>query len=132
MKKKTPRQKLVKKLDDITRTYIRNKFNHKCVGSGKGPCGKVVAGANSHRSHIYCRNTWPFLRWDEDNLVLHCYPCHKAWHNAPLLAREWFEKEFPDQFARLEQKRIAGGKISVPEMEELLKEYEEKVAKQGR
>lgn len=85
-RKKTERQKLIKKLDDIVREIIKDR--------DRGICQKC-GNAGNHVSHVYSRKNLT-LRWDLNNLKLLCTRCHLYWwHKEPIDASMWFQNEFP-------------------------------------
>ena len=110
----TERRRLYKKLDSLMRERIleRDKVCQKC---GKAP-------QKLDCSHVYSKKTYPFLRFDEDNLKILCSYCHMQWHANPKAAGEWINEKFPERMARLEAKRIKGGKLGIVQLRELLEE----------
>ena len=109
-KKKTERQKLTDKLDDIIREMVRLR--------DKGICQKC-GGQGSHVSHVVPR-TNKGLRWDMDNVKLLCVRCHLYWwHKDVADAWTWFQAEFPYRADRIQSKRYKATHLTVAEMEAL-------------
>ena len=121
--KKTPRKKLKDDLDEICRVYIRLRDRMICQ-----MCGKNVQKSNAHCSHVVPRSRGNALRWDEMNLKLLCFHCHiNIWHKDPLRSGEWFMKKFPERIDYLSERYFVTKKFSIPELQEMLEEYEDKV-----
>ena len=120
-KKKTPRQKIKDKLDDITLELIRKEFNNRCA-----KCGKEVYGTNSQRSHVKSVGAYPHMEFDLKNIVLLCKGCHLYWwHKEPTEAGAWFKKEFPERFKYLEKAKNIRTHHSVQDLEELYESYKQ-------
>ncbi len=46
------------------------------------------------------------LRWDRRNTILLCFEDHIEWaHRHPAQFRQWFQAEFPERFAYLQERR---------------------------
>jgi len=114
-KKKTDRQKIIKKLDDKVRVIIRERD----VVCQK--CNKVFDKMDC--SHVIPRGN-KALRWDLNNLKLLCSGCHLWWwHQNPLEAMEWFKSKFPDRYEYLMGKRKEPIRpIKIFELRDLLEE----------
>ena len=56
------------------------------------------------------------MRWELDNLLTGCGGCHIWWHSEPLLAVEWFKKNWPDRYERIMAAMIVN---RVPEIGDL-------------
>ena len=79
--KKTPRQKIIKKLDDLVRKNVKS----------KGHCERCFRKADEVQlqvAHIYSRK-YNHLRWDYENLLCLCASCHFWWHLNPAEAIIW-------------------------------------------
>lgn len=56
-------------------------------------CGRTTM---LNTSHIYPVGTHQKMRYDLDNVLTLCYPCHfHWWHRNPIEAHEWLEKILP-------------------------------------
>lgn len=116
-KKKSERQKLTDRLDDICRKVIRLRDNNQCQ-----KCGKTIKGSDSHASHVVAKGSGASLRrWDLLNLFLACTHCHfQFWHDNPTLSGKWFAAKWPARESYLEIYRYGKpAKISTAEMETL-------------
>jgi len=113
---KTNRKKLIDKLDDLAREYIRLRDNYTCQ-----MCGKKVEKNNAHCSHVVPKSHGNRLRWDVMNLKLLCYHCHiNVWHKSPVDAGLWFIERFPERYVYLEAEKAKGlKKFTVLELEEI-------------
>lgn len=118
MKKKTPRQKLIKKLDASCREYVVTRDEHICQW-----CGKLVGGKNCQWSHIITRSEH-LLRWNPVNSVVLCYACHRKWHSNPLIATEWFKNKFPERYEEIIDLNNKSRPIMVSELEEMLEKFD--------
>ncbi len=79
-KKKTDRQKLIKICDTLASQIIRVR--------DKGKCRKCGSSTNSCH-HLFSRR-YLNTRWDEENLMLLCYPCHLFYaHSRIEEFRDW-------------------------------------------
>lgn len=99
MSKKTPRQKLVAKLDNIVKQIVRLRDNGCCQY-----CGKPASGQNAHTAHVYAKKTHR-LRWDLLNLLLLCFHCHiEKFHRNPFEIQEgWFRQKYPARYEYLQR-----------------------------
>lgn len=70
---KTPRQKLIDKLDDAFQMVIRYRDNFTCITCGKKfPRGERT---NLHAGHFISRGIYS-TRWDEENVNAQCAGCN--------------------------------------------------------
>jgi len=95
---KTPRQRIVKRLDDLLREIVRLRDNDTCQ-----KCGKTVYGSNSQPSHVIAKGRCLLLRWDLLNVKLLCNSCHRWWHLNPINAASWFADRFPSRYDYVKQ-----------------------------
>ena len=109
-KKKTERQKLIKKLDDLVREIVFSR-DKACV-----KCGKATT---LQLSHVVGRRNMT-LRWDLKNLKALCTRCHLFWwHKEPMEAWQWFQYEFPYRADYLLTHKNEISSYKVHELEEL-------------
>lgn len=118
-KKKTPRQKLIKQLDTITRQIIVERDQSTCQW-----CGKLVGGKNCQWSHIITRSEH-LLRWNLSNSLILCYSCHRKWHSNPLVATAWFKGKFPQRYKEIMKLNKKSCPIPVSELEKYLQELQD-------
>jgi len=118
--KKTERQKLVKKLDEIVVKIVKVRDKHLCQY-----CHKLVEGSNAHCSHVIPRSRGMIYRWDLNNLKLLCYHHHiNWWHKDPVEAGKWFREAFPERMAYLDALRDNPlKKYTVADLKELLAKF---------
>ena len=118
---KTPRQKIEKKLDNITMKIVRLRDKNICQKCDK-PCFK----SNAHKSHVKSKGAYPHLKFDLLNLILLDYHHHiNWWHKEPTEAGAWFKKKFPDRFKYLEKAKKIKTHYSVLDLEEMYDRYKE-------
>lgn len=111
-KQKTPRQKIIKKLDAITTKLVMHRDNRTCV-----KCGKKDLQLNT--SHVVGR-TLLHLRWNLNNVMCLCFYCHlRWWHEKPLEAADWFRETFPERNKYLEEHKIGVIKYTTQELEDM-------------
>ena len=116
-KKKTPRARLVKKLDKAFSLYIRARDDYTCWWCGSD-------NNQMHCSHIYPRRHLR-TRWDEDNAITLCAYCHKQWHSDPLAGSEWLKLKDPERWGRIMHiKALPSVKMTIADLEDKLKEYD--------
>ena len=90
---------------------------------------KRPASGSDHWCHVRSRG-YLSSRWDTRNSFRGCPGCHLRWHQQPLTAAAWFEKEFPDrwQAVRFYDHGAGAGKIDRVlirlALEQELKKYE--------
>jgi hypothetical protein len=116
-RRKTPRQRLVKKLDDKIRVLVKKRDKNRCVY-----CNKYITGVSAHISHVKGRRL-KSLRWDMNNVKLLCQRHHIYWwHREPMEAWQWFQEKYPiraDYILRNKNKVV---KYSVTDLEDKLEE----------
>ena len=116
-KKKTERQKIIAKLDDVVRKLIRERDKNMC---------QRCRGKGTDVSHVVPR-TNKVLRWDLKNLKLLCRRCHLYWwHKHPMDAWQWFQREFPYRADYLLERKNQVKKYSVIDLKELYEEIKDK------
>jgi len=86
-------------LDDLCKTVVKVRDNHRCQR-----CHTKVSGYNCQWSHVYSRK-WNETRWDLDNSKVLCGTCHTWWGACPSESGVWFAELFPERQERLEEKR---------------------------
>ena len=107
MAKKTEKQKLIEKLDDLWSKRVRERDN-KCI-----LCGKYIGEVKSLQAHhwILTRKQSAKYRWDIRNGVSLCYGCHiHQVHTNPSA----------ELIRRLESLCIANGIATKEEVEEII------------
>lgn len=129
-KKKTPRQKLILKLDDVCRQIIRLRDGYICQW-----CNNDIRESAHHAHHIIKRQH-KRTRWDLNNLILLCFTCHQKFHEG-VWGKDWFTGKFSDRWAYLNGIVAAKGgamprchliwKPTVNDLEELLKTLKQKL-----
>lgn len=114
---KSPRKKLIKQLDDLSKEVVRKRDGNTCQ-----KCGVWVEGSNRHCSHVIPVSAGSRLRWEPLNMKILCYHHHiNWWHKNPMRAREWFEEKFPERWAFLDGEDMLGTKkFTLTELEELV------------
>ena len=105
MAKKTPRQRIVKRLDDLLREVIRLRDDDTCQ-----KCGKKVYGSNSQPSHVIPKSQSLLLRWHLWNVKLLCNACHRLWHLNPLDSAFWFRHQWPVRNEYLQARKYIIGR----------------------
>ena len=79
-KVKTERQKIIKILDRLASEVAYQRAGNQCE-----KCGRSAKSAH----HIFSRR-YVSTRWNPDNLLNICYPCHIHWfHSRIEEARDW-------------------------------------------
>ena len=97
-RQKTDKAKLIEQCEALFRQIVRARDNDTCQ-----KCGKVVAGANCHVSHVIPRSRDKRLSIDPLNGKVMCYHDHlNWWHKHPCESGVWFRETFPDRWAYLE------------------------------
>ena len=121
-RKKTPRQKIEKSLDELSKTCAKVRDHYTCQ-----KCGKQGEKSQIHGSHVIPVSAGKRLRWDLQNIKALCAYCHRRWwHSHPLEAAEWFKNTFFRRWEYLQREKIKGPKKwSIEELEELEKKLKE-------
>ena len=121
--KKNLSKKNIRVLRTVVRKYIRMRDNNCCC-----MCLKPVSGRNSQISHIHPKETYKHLEFDEYNLVLMCFRCHKrVWHLDPIIGCEWFKKDYPREYEYLEKHRYDVVEFTNEDLKELIDMYTNKL-----
>lgn len=127
-KLKSDKQKAEIILWELVKKYIRQRDKMICQKCDKeiqsyiGSDGQVKApGADT--SHVFCKNVYKSLKYDEYNLKLMCMACHKWWHNVPIESSEWFKEKFPHRWDYLQKEKIIIKKMTIVQIEELIEFY---------
>lgn len=109
---KTPRQKIIKKLDILFTKMVFFRDKRTCQFCGK-------SDGQMHTSHVVGRRNL-HLRWNLNNAKCLCAYHHRFfWHSEPLRAMEWFKIKFPSRFTYLEVEQRKQVKYSTKDLEEM-------------
>lgn len=115
--KKTPRAKLIKQLDKLSKDVVRKRDGNICQH-----CGKWCEGSNRQVSHVIPVSAGNKLRWDPLNMKILDYHCHlNWWHKNPMASAEWFASKYPDRWLYLKQQQ-GTYKFTLTELENLVVE----------
>lgn len=126
MAKKTPRGKLIKQLDDLSKQIVRLRDGNTCQ-----KCRKWVEGSNRQVSHVIPVSAGNKLRWEPLNMKVLCYHDHlNFWHKNPMEASAWFAETFPDRWKFLQANR-GMYKFTLTELEEMVNKYKEEIDAQS-
>lgn len=88
-RKKTERQKAIKRLDALAKEVVFARDKCRCV-----KCGKSTTLAPAH---IFSRRNFS-VRWDTDNIICLCYRHHIHWaHKEPILFTEWVKEHLGEK-----------------------------------
>ena len=126
MKKKTPRQKLIEKVDHAFSRFIRlgdsvDGYNT-CF-----TCGVIKPITNMDAGHYMVRGRMS-TRFDEQNVQPQCKPCNKWGHGEQAEFGITLDEKYGQGTAKsLIEKSHTKRKYTLPELEELLTYYKEKV-----
>jgi hypothetical protein len=112
---KQNKKSLEKKAEELLKAYIVKRDGLYC-----DHCGKYQEkGLNL--SHVIGRKNG-FLKFNEYNVKLLCYYCHRYfWHNEPLKAMEWFKQKYPERYEFLIENQMRTDKIDINEIIEYYK-----------
>ncbi len=95
-------------------------------------CGKRLFGPEAHCAHVLPKSAGLLLRWDQSNTIVLCSDDHIAWaHANPREFREWFERQFPDRFAYLQERRRQCGRLDEQARRALMAILEQELIRLG-
>lgn len=117
---KSDRKKLVKRLDDVFSSYIRNRDNHVCV-----TCGSQL---NSTCGHLFSRVNYS-TRWDEDNAFCQCAGCNYRHEFEPYPFFKFYIKKFGQKkLDEMDFKHRQVKKFSNSDLKDMIDLYKDKLA----
>lgn len=117
---KSPRKKLVRKLDSVHSLYIRNR-DKRCV-----TCG---ATKNLTCGHLFSRQSYS-TRWHERNCNAQCTGCNCRHEYDPYPYNRWFIGKFGlEAFDELHREYRRPCKFRDAELAEMITKYEELASK---
>ena len=110
-------------LQKVFNSYIRKRDQNKpCISCGKPIKGKADAG------HFFSVGAHPELRFDEDNVFRQCVPCNRHLHGNLIEYAERLPLRIGiESFEALKARRGQVSKPSIPEIQELIKHYKQKI-----
>lgn len=117
---RVPKSKLIKKADLLFGQLIRARGScQHCGGTKNLQCAHIISRTNKN------------LRWNPDNALCLDLKCHLYWaHRSPLEFADWFQTNFPIQYAFLmkEKNKInpdvgSSLEFTIKELQEKLKDY---------
>jgi len=95
---KTTRKTIRKNLDALVKKYVKERDKFICQH-----CGKHLAKANCHASHVVPVSAGLMWAYDPVNIMVLCFHCHiNWWHKNPLDAADWFKMAFPERWVYIE------------------------------
>ena len=116
-KRKNERQKIKDELDKLFSIIIRD----------KGKCERCGKTSPLNTAHIFSRRNLA-TRWDKDNVLCLCVGCHFWAHQNPIEFVEWINKlRGVSWYNKLREKANKVKKWTIPELKELLKEFEKEL-----
>lgn len=121
-KPKTERNRLMEKLDELSKAVVKARDGYNCV-----KCGKAVQGSDRHASHVIPVSAGNKLRWDPLNMKVLCHHCHLSWwHKNPMDAAEWFESKYPERWEYLQSQRGIA-KFNLAQLEDIRDSLQEQL-----
>jgi len=114
----------LKMLQVVFNTYIRLRDKDKgCISCGGPFITKYDAG------HFYSVGSTPSLRFDEDNCHGQCVYCNQHLHGNLIMYWENLPKRIGREryIALMEKSKIYNLKLSIPEIQEKIKYYKQKI-----
>lgn len=120
--KKTERQKLVKRLDDVFSLYIRERDGYRCVVCGaKRPLHVIQCG------HLFSRISHS-TRWDELNAHAQCSGCNRYHEECFEPYRQvWVRLHSQEEYDLLYIKYRKTTKFTNADLRILIQEYRKKI-----
>ena len=112
-KRKSKRSRLIRECDALFARLIRLKRGGRCEY-----CGKIPKPRGLHLHHIFSRRCLR-TRWDERNVVLLCFHCHRfVAHSSVAGFREWAEVRLgPTEWALLTLEYQKGKPVKIHQLE---------------
>lgn len=107
-KKTRSRRRGILELDADARERVFERDGHECQRCHNP--GRAVQWAHMISRRHLC------IRWEADNGLSLCAGCHMWYDGYPLLAGDWFTKNWPDRAARILTMFNEGGKMNVKEL----------------
>ena len=94
----------------------------KIVRTGARSCVRCHMEKPLQGSHVYSVGAHPDMAALTENILPMCVGCHIYWwHKNPIEAFQWFAREFPDLFKRLEARAQITEKVDWKSVYEELK-----------
>lgn len=113
---KSPRKKLVRKLDSVFSAYIRQRDQR---------CATCPQTQNLTNGHLFSRASYS-TRWDEQNCHAQCSGCNYRHEFDPVPFHKFFIRQFGQYaFDELYRKYRETKKFSNSDLVELIEKYEE-------
>lgn len=110
MAKKTEKQKLIDKLDDLFQMCIRYRDNFTCITCDKKfPVGERT---NLHAGHFVSRGVYS-TRWDEENVNAQCSGCNLRQSHGDVEVINQYEKKLELKYGKGTVDRILKKKHQV-------------------
>lgn len=120
-KPKTVKQKAEIELWELVKKYIRIRDKMTCQKCEK----EIINPQGADTSHVFCKNRYKSLKYNECNLKILCMWCHKWWHNVPIESAEWFKEKFPERWEYLQKEKLIIRKITIVQIDELIEYYKD-------
>ncbi len=122
-RKKLSRSKIVKKLDSVFSKYIRQRNAINGVAECF-TCGKKDDWKKLQCGHFQSRKFYS-TRWDEINCQVQCAGCNVFRYGEQFKFSVHLDQQYgPNTSSRLETKAKEILKISMPELEDMIKKYQ--------
>lgn len=114
----------LKLLQTVFNTFIRERDkNQPCIS-----CGCKMEGRKGDASHYYSVGNHSGVRFNEDNVHLSCVPCNQHLHgNIAEYSIRLPVKIGLERFSYLEKIRHCEMRLTIPEIQEQIKIYKDKI-----
>lgn len=121
---KTHREWL-KELQTVFNRFIRERDKDKpCIS-----CGRSLAGRKFDAGHYRSVGSAPHLRFNEDNVWGQCVPCNRNLHGNLIEYRKGLVARIGKEAVERLENDNGSGKLSIPEIRDLIRIYKEKLRK---
>ena len=126
-KTKNRRQKLIKECDQLISWIVKLKRSFRCEY-----CKKAPEPRGLHAHHIFKKGHYLSVRWDEDNLLVLCYHCHRfIAHSSDIHTlitfKEWVEEHLGSRYKDLQKRAIKVTPVKTFMLEALKEELEKQL-----
>ena len=96
-KPKSKRSKLIKECDRLLSRILKIRRGFRCER-----CGKEAKPRGLHAHHLLKKGHYGGLRYDEDNIVILCYHCHRfKAHSSDIETLQEFNKWVEEHLGRV-------------------------------
>ena len=126
---KSKRSRLIKQCDTLLAKILKIRRGFQCEYTPGHKIKKMIKLRGLHAHHIFKKGHYINVRWDEDNILILCYHCHRFIAHASDVEtlqgfERWVKQHLGGRYTKLKQRAVKIRPVKTHMLEALKKELE--------